>query len=106
MFKGAAHELSDKATDIAQTLRVLGNDKRLMILCKLAEVEEMNVTDLATHVGLSQSALSQHLARLRAEGAVAQRRDSQTIWYHLSSVQIEDFMVSLHDIFCAEKPQP
>lgn len=100
MFKGAAHELSDKATEIAQTLKVLGNDKRLMILCKLAEDGEVNVTDLAAHVGLSQSALSQHLARLRSSGAVAQRRDSQTIWYRLSSDKIETFMVSLYNIFC------
>jgi DNA-binding transcriptional ArsR family regulator len=104
MFKTAAHELGDKAEEVAQTLRTLGNDKRLVILCRLAEAGEMNVTELAKSVGLSQSALSQHLARLRAEGIVAGRRDSQTIWYKLDNPQIEAFMVNLYEVFCAGKP--
>jgi DNA-binding transcriptional ArsR family regulator len=103
MFKIAAHELGDKAVEVAQTLRTLGNDKRLAILCKLAENGEMNVTELARSVDLSQSALSQHLARLRGEGVVGWRRDSQTIWYKLDNPQIEAFMVHLYEVFCAGK---
>ena len=68
-----------KATEAANILRALANERRLMILCKLVEWGEANVSTLAEAVGLSQSALSQHLARMREEGIVTARRESQTI---------------------------
>jgi len=96
-------ELADKANDVARTLKALGNGKRLAILCKLVQVGEMNVGTLAEAVGLSQSALSQHLARMRSENLVATRRDSQTIWYRLADEKVESLMVSLHDIYCSRQ---
>ena len=69
--------LQRKASEVAALLRALGNERRLMILCKLVEWGEGNVTSLANAVGLSQSALSQHLAKMREEGLVAFRRESQ-----------------------------
>ena len=68
-----------KATEVADILRALANERRLMILCKLVEWGEANVTTLTEAVGLSQSALSQHLAKMRDEGIVATRRESQ-VW--------------------------
>lgn len=66
----------------AQLLKSLANPHRLMILCVLAgQGEEMSVSELNEAIDLSQSALSQHLAKLRAEGLVNTRRDSQTIFY-------------------------
>ena len=56
------------AAEVAQVLRALANERRLMILCKLVEWGEANVTTLAEAVGLSQSALSQHLAKMRDDG--------------------------------------
>lgn len=91
---------ADKAEDVAQTLKALGNGKRLQILCKLVEAGEMNVGTLAEEVSLSQSALSQHLAKMRAENLVATRRDSQTIWYRLADDKIESLMASLYRIYC------
>ena len=73
------------AAKVAQVLRALANERRLMILCKLVEWGEANVTTLAEAVGLSQSALSQHLARMREEGIVDYRREGQTLWYRVSS---------------------
>jgi ArsR family transcriptional regulator len=67
------------ATEVAQILRALANERRLMVLCKLVEWGETNVGDLAEAVGLSQSALSQHLAKMRGEGIVATRRDSLSL---------------------------
>ena len=59
-----------KAGQVADTLKAIGNARRLMLLCKLVEHGEMTVGDLARDVGLSQSACSQHLARMRDEGLV------------------------------------
>ena len=66
-----------KAGEVAQALKAIGNDRRLMVLCKLVEHGERTVGDLADDVGLSQSALSQHLARMRDEGLVAFRRERE-----------------------------
>lgn len=101
MREADIHELEEQASEVAGMLRTLGSDKRLMILCKLAQAGEMNVTELAAAVGLGQSALSQHLARLRADELLTTRRDNQTIWYRIASDKVEKLMVSLHSIFCA-----
>lgn len=101
MLDSEIQELEGKAGEVAGALRALGNDKRLMILCKLVQNEEMNVGALAEAVDLSQSALSQHLARMRAEGLLATRRDSQTIWYRIADEKTEKLVGALHQIFCA-----
>jgi ArsR family transcriptional regulator len=95
-------EIEIQAEVMGRTLKALGNGKRLVILCKLMQAGEMNVGTLAETLGLSQSALSQHLAKMRAEGLVATRRDSQTIWYRLADPRIEDLLASLHTIYCAK----
>ena len=59
----------------------------------------MNVTQLADAVDLSQSALSQHLAKMREDGLVAFRRESQTIWYRIADPAAQRVLQSLHDIF-------
>ena len=85
---------------VADLLKALGNTRRLMVMCKLAEHREMSVTALAAEVGLSQSALSQHLAKMRAEGLVAFRRDSQTLWYRIADPRCEALLATLHDLYC------
>lgn len=89
-----------QATEVADILRALANERRLMILCKLVEWGEANATSLAEAVGLSQSALSQHLARMRQEGIVTFRRESQTLWYRVADPRIELLLASLYDLFC------
>lgn len=95
-------EIEFQADHMGRVLKALGNGKRLVILCKLMQAGEMNVGTLAETLGLSQSALSQHLAKMRTEGLVATRRDSQTIWYRLADPRIEDLLASLHTIYCAK----
>jgi ArsR family transcriptional regulator len=97
--------LEKKATEVADILRALANERRLMILCKLVEWGEGNVTALADAVGLSQSALSQHLARMREEGLVAFRRESQTLWYRIADPRIEKLFASLHKVFCEPRKE-
>lgn len=92
------------ALQVADLLRALGNEKRLMMLCKLVEHGEMTVGSLADAVGLGQSALSQHLARMRDEGIVAFRRDGQTLWYRIADPRIEEMMALLHRLYCRDKP--
>lgn len=93
-------ELERVAAEVAGVLRALGNERRLMIVCKLAEWGEANVTTLAEAVGLSQSALSQHLTKLRERKIVDYRRDSQILWYRISDPRIEKLFVTLHGLFC------
>ena len=89
-----------KAAEVADLLRALANERRLMILCKLVEWGEANVTSLAEAVGLSQSALSQHLAKMRDEGIVTFRRESQTLWYRIADPRIEQLFATLHTLYC------
>jgi ArsR family transcriptional regulator, virulence genes transcriptional regulator len=89
----------------ADTLRALGNERRLMILRKLIELGEANVTSLAEAVGLSQSALSQHLTKMRIEGLIAFRRESQTLWYRIVDPRIEQLLAVLHDLVCHQPPK-
>jgi ArsR family transcriptional regulator, virulence genes transcriptional regulator len=91
------------AEEVAGVLRSIGNERRLMILCKLVEWGEGNVNALAEVIGLSQSALSQHLARMRDEGLVTYRRDSQTLWYRIADPRIEDLLATLHNLYCQPK---
>ncbi len=93
--------LEKQAAKVATVLRALANRRRLAILCKLVECGEANVNSLAEAIGLSQSALSQHLAKMRSEGIVTYRRDSQTLWYRIADPKIEQLFGALHQVFCA-----
>jgi DNA-binding transcriptional ArsR family regulator len=94
--------LQDKASDAARLLRLLANEKRLLILCLLVARGEMDVTSLSAAVELSQSALSQHLAKMREEGLVAFRRESQTLYYRLEDPRAARVLETLKDIFCRD----
>ena len=84
----------------ARLLKALGNEKRLMVLCLLVEAER-SVSEINARLDLSQSALSQHLAVLRADGLVTTRRDAQTIYYSLADGPAQRIIDTLHGIYCA-----
>jgi ArsR family transcriptional regulator, virulence genes transcriptional regulator len=88
------------ASQAAAFLRELANERRLMILCQLLEKRELSVMELADQVGLSQSALSQHLARLRENGLVCMRRDGSTIYYAVADKSVGRVLRTLKAIFC------
>ena len=73
-------DFEKNAMEVAGILHAFANERRLMILCKLVEYGEATVGSLVDAVGISQSALSQHLSKMREEGIVTFRRESQTIW--------------------------
>ena len=79
----------------------MSNSHRLMVLCKLVD-GEMSVTTLADSVGLSQSALSQHLAKLRERNLVATRREAQTIYYRLASKDVSAVLLTLYKLYRGE----
>ena len=90
---------------VADLLKALGNTRRLMVMCKLAEHREMNVGTLAEELGISQSALSQHLAKMRAEGLVAFRRESQVLWYRIADPRCERLLATLYELYCKDTDQ-
>jgi DNA-binding transcriptional ArsR family regulator len=83
-------------------LKSMGNEHRLMILCHLAQ-GEMSVGELLERLPLSQSALSQHLARLRRDKLVKTRRERQTIFYSLAGPESASVIKTLYGLYCAPR---
>ena len=94
-------ELSKNAEEIALLLKQLANKNRLMILCCLAD-QELSVGELNDQISLSQSALSQHLAKLRDNKLVSTRRESQTIYYRVDNPKLQLLLKALHDNYCGQ----
>jgi DNA-binding transcriptional ArsR family regulator len=106
MFDSAQHGFAlfqESVGRAASLLRLLGNERRLMILCQLAN-GELSVGQLQPRVGLSQSALSQHLALLREENIVATRRDGQMIHYRIADTAALRVIATLAELFCPPDP--
>jgi len=95
-------DMREYAAEAARLMNALGNESRLMILCMLAE-DEQSVGALNEAIPLSQSALSQQLARLRRQELVETRRESQTIFYSLRKGPAEKVIHLLHDIYCPDR---
>lgn len=96
--KKAMRELESRAGEAAELLKLLANDQRLIILCRLSN-GEMSVSELGEHVSLAQSALSQHLAKLRAQGLVSTRREGQSIYYRLANARAQKLVGALCDLY-------
>ena len=92
-------EIRKHATKAAELLKAMSNANRLLILCHLGQ-QEMSVSELNAQIDLSQSSLSQHLARLRADGLVETRRESQTIYYRIGNPSILVLIECLQNEFC------
>ena len=97
--------LTTQAGRAEALLKAIANRYRLMVLCELHQ-GELSVSALQQRIGLSQSALSQHLAKLRAEEIVTTRREAQTIYYALASAEISRIIATLHDIYCSDTCPP
>ncbi|MCB9990243.1 MAG: winged helix-turn-helix transcriptional regulator [Rhodospirillales bacterium] len=94
-------EVEENIEVAVNLLKALSNERRLMIMCALYKGEK-SVSELEQIVGLSQSALSQHLARLRKDRLVNTRRDAQTIYYSMHDQATKAILHTLHDIYCPE----
>ena len=91
-----------RAGEVATMLKALASRPRLMVLCKLVEQGEMRVGEIADALDLSQSALSQHLAKMRDEGLVGFRREGQSLFYSIADPRCEALLATLHRLYCPE----
>ena len=98
--------LEENAAEAARLLRLLANERRLLLLCHLVGAGEMTVSALAATVGLSQPALSQHLAMLREDGLVATRKASQAVFYRLADPKAARLLEVLRDLYCPPQAPP
>lgn len=94
--------LKDNARRASALLKAMSNEHRLLILCQLLGSEK-SVGELEKVIGLSQSALSQHLARLRRDSLVQTRRSAQSIFYSLNGHEAPAVIQTLYSLFCADK---
>jgi len=97
---GGMEVLEERVGEATRMLRLLANERRLLVLCRLLTRGEMSVGALAEAVQLSQPALSQHLAQMRAAGLVATRREAQTIWYRVADPKVKRLVEVLHELYC------
>ena len=92
--------MEEKALEASTLLAAMANPVRLLVLCALLDGEKP-VNELVAQSGISQSAVSQHLAKMRNLKLVATRRDAQSIYYRLASDQVKRVLSVLYDIYCA-----
>lgn len=93
-------QMRARAAEAAMLMRALGHDGRLLVLCTLVAQGECSAGALAQAVGLSPSALSQHLARMRDDGLVEGRREAQTVYYRIADPRLARIVALLKDIYC------
>jgi DNA-binding transcriptional ArsR family regulator len=95
--------MEQAAREASALLKAMSNERRLLILCHLSRGER-SVGELCQLVDISQSALSQHLAKLRADGLVNTRREAQTIYYSLRGEAVQSILDSLYGLYCENVP--
>ncbi len=92
--------LEQQAREVSRLLSVLANENRLLIVCYLMMRNEMKVGELVDALHLIQSALSQHLTKLREEGLVEFRRESQTLYYKIADERVTKLVKVLKKLYC------
>ncbi len=93
--------MKNNASKAEQLLKLLANSKRLLILCHLLK-RECTVGELESLIGLSQSALSQHLAKMRGEGVLSVRKEGTRVYYFINKPEVEAILSTLYLIYCKE----
>lgn len=97
---GRLSALQKSAGEVASLLRAIGNERRLMLLCLLIDQREVAAGELAQSVGLTASATSQHLSKLRAQGVITARRDAQTLYYRIADARVKRVIKLLKELHC------
>lgn len=91
--------MQENASRASELMKLLGHPHRLMILCELNQ-GECSVGELSEKIGIAQSPLSQHLARMRHEGVVTSRREAQTVYYSLAGHEVSSIISLLYQLYC------
>lgn len=94
-------QMQKKAEEVSEFIKCFGSPHRLMIFCQLSSGEK-SVGQLIDATGIAQTSMSQHLAKLKSEGLVKFRRDHRTLYYSISSPDVQRVMEALHDIYCKD----
>jgi DNA-binding transcriptional ArsR family regulator len=92
-------KMHSSAADVSDLLKLLGHPDRLMVLCQL-KFGEQSVGELSRNLGIKQSPLSQHLARMRHEGVVSSRREAQTMYYSIADRKVAQVISVLYELYC------
>lgn len=93
--------LERSASEVSALLRALGNERRLMLMCTLIEEGECTAGELGERIGLSPSATSQHLAKMRDEGLVDSRREAQSVYYRIADPRTKRLISLLKELYCS-----
>ncbi|KTD04787.1 ArsR/SmtB family transcription factor [Fluoribacter gormanii] len=93
--------MKNNASKAAKMLKLLANSKRLLILCHLLK-NERTVSELQDLIGLSQSALSQHLAKMRQDGFLSITKKGKYVYYHINKPEVEAILSTLYLIYCKD----
>lgn len=99
--ENANQNMAENAAQAEMLLKLLANQVRLMVLCQLVGGEK-SVTELHDTLDISQSALSQHLAKLRQHSIVQTRKEGTQVYYSLSSIEVQAIMSTLYLIYCKQ----
>ena len=91
--------MAEKAEKATELLKALANETRLMLLCSLSHGEK-SVSELERKLDLTQSTVSQHLARLRQGGLVASRHEGTTVYYSIASPEARAIVAAVYQAFC------
>lgn len=93
--------MRENAAQAAGLMKLLSHPHRMMILCELKQ-GECSVSELSEKIGIPQSPLSQHLARMRHEGVVTTRRQAQTVYYSLLGEEVGAVVSLLYELYCSD----
>ena len=99
MKSTVANAILKQCDSVSQVLKSLSHPVRLKILCQLME-KERSVNDLTEFCGISQSAMSQFLNRMREEGVVTSRREGSHVYYRVSDAKLSRLLCALKEIYC------
>ena len=93
-------QLQASAGQAATLLKAMSNPRRLLILCTLCGAPGTSAGELARTTGLSPSATSQHLARMREEGLIDSTREAQRILYFIKNDAVLQLISTLKTLYC------
>lgn len=96
-------ELVPKALEAAETLKALAHETRLLAVCFIGDGES-SVQELEGFLGTTQSNVSQHLAKLKAAGVLASRKDGKQVLYRVKDPGMFRLVEALKSIYCPPSP--
>ncbi|UDF05782.1 helix-turn-helix transcriptional regulator [Asticcacaulis sp. AND118] len=91
--------ITETAPQISETLKLISHPTRLIVMYAILD-KARTVNELVALSGLSQSALSQHLAKFRGAGLVTTERKGQEILYQLNNAKVEAILGLLETLYC------